>query len=155
MLLVEATVDLATGTVVGWVDHDDVRPALGFEESFTAIIALHEHDGFKAALAARGITDLTKVQIDPWPTGSFGIEAEDGRRVVRCICYYREQPGDNGYARPIEGLLVLVDMARGEVLEIIDHGRRAHARRPRQLLHRGPARRGTTCGRSRSPSRRA
>src|SRR4029450_2181426 len=35
--LVEATVDLATGEVAGWVDHDGVRPALGFGESLTSI----------------------------------------------------------------------------------------------------------------------
>ena len=120
--LVEATVTLATGEVVGWEAHDGVRPALGFGESLEAIAALHEHAGFRAALAARGITDLGKVQIDPWPTGSFGIAAEEGRRVARCICFYREEPGDNGYARPIEGLQALVDMGRGEVLDVLDTG---------------------------------
>ena len=120
--LIEAVVSLASGAVASWTEHDRVRPALGFEESFNAIVALHEHDGFKAALAARGITDLEKVQIDPWPAGSFGIAHEDDRRIARCLIYYREQPGDNGYARPIEGLLATVDIARGEVLELIDHG---------------------------------
>lgn len=120
--LVEAVVGIASGEVVSWTEHDGMRPALGFEESFNAIVALHEHEGFKAALDARGVTDLDKLQIDPWPTGSFGIAIEEGRRIVRCLFYYRDQPGDNGYARPIEGLLAVVDMARGEVLEVIDHG---------------------------------
>lgn len=120
--LVEAVVSVASGEVVSWVERKGVRPALGFEESFNAIIALHEHEGFKAALAARGITDLDKLQIDPWPTGSFGIAVEDGRRIVRCLFYLRDEPDHNGYARPIEGLLAVVDMARGEVLEVIDHG---------------------------------
>ena len=61
---------LATGEVVGWESHDGVRPALGFGESLGAIAALHEHEGFRAALAARGITDLGKVQVDPWPTAA-------------------------------------------------------------------------------------
>jgi primary-amine oxidase len=120
--VVEASVALDSGEVVGWVAHDDARPALGFGESLVAIAALHEHEGFRAALASRGISDLAKVQIDPWPAGNFGVAAEKGRRVARCICFYREQPGDNGYARPIEGLQALVDMARGEVLELIDTG---------------------------------
>ena len=120
--LVEATVALPAGTVESWVHHDDVRPALGFEESLIAIVALHEHDGFRKALAERGITDLEKVQIDPWPTGRFGIAPDDRRRIVRCICFYREQLGDNGYARPIEGLHALVDMARGQVIELVDRG---------------------------------
>ena len=120
--LIEAVVDLVEGTVVSWQQRDEVRPALLFEESFNAIVALHEHEGFREAIAARGITDLAKLQIDPWPTGNFAIPAEQGRRIVRCLFYYREDPADNGYARPIEGLLATVDAARGEVLDIVDHG---------------------------------
>src|SRR6476661_11105883 len=40
--VVEALVNIATGDVVSWVERSDVRPALLFEESFNAIIALHE-----------------------------------------------------------------------------------------------------------------
>ncbi|MCU1357160.1 MAG: primary-amine oxidase [Acidimicrobiales bacterium] len=120
--VVEAVVEVASGELVGWDVRDGVRPALGFHESLVAIATLHGHDGYREALARRGITDLTQVQIDPWPTGSFGDPAEEGKRVARCISYFREHPSDNGYARPIEGLLAVVDMARGEVLEIIDHG---------------------------------
>ena len=120
--LVEAVVDLGSGDVVSWVERQDVRPALLFEESFNVIIALHGHDGFRAAMAKRGITDLDQVQMDPWPTGAFGVPAEEGRRISRCIFYFREDPADNGYGRPIEGVLATVDMARGEVLEVVDHG---------------------------------
>ena len=35
-------------------DATDVRPALLFEESFAAIIALHEHDGWRAAMRPAG-----------------------------------------------------------------------------------------------------
>src|SRR4030095_4309079 len=93
--VVEATVDLGTGEVAGWVDHDGVRPALGFGESLVTILAVHEHPAFVAALAARGIDDVSKVQIDPWPAGNFGNQAEEGRRVAHCLPYYRENEGDN------------------------------------------------------------
>jgi len=119
---IEAVVVVATGQVVAWEERSDVRPALLFEESFNAIVALHEHDGFRDAMHKRGITDLDKIQIDPWPTGNFGVPIEDGRRIVRCLFYYRESPGDNGYARPIEGVLAFVDGARGEVLDVVDYG---------------------------------
>ncbi|MCU1498384.1 MAG: primary-amine oxidase, partial [Acidimicrobiales bacterium] len=118
----EAIVALPAGELRDWRVLDDVRPGLLFEESLLAIIALYDHPEWVAALAKRGITNLEKVQIDPWPTGSFGIAAEEGRRVVRCIAYYREDPEANGYARPIEGLLARVDMARSEVLDVIDLG---------------------------------
>ncbi|HXQ60592.1 MAG TPA: primary-amine oxidase, partial [Acidimicrobiales bacterium] len=77
---------------------------------------------WQEAMRRRGITDFEKVQIDPWPTGNFGNPAEEGRRIARCISYYREQPEDNGYARPVEGVVATVDAARGEVLEVVDLG---------------------------------
>ncbi|HVV38153.1 MAG TPA: hypothetical protein VHC63_16215, partial [Acidimicrobiales bacterium] len=122
LAVIEASVRLDTGEIVFWREVDGVRPALGFEEALNAIVAMHAHDGYKAALARRGITDLATVQIDPWPTGNFGIAAEEGRRVFRCLSYLRDEPGDNGYARPIEGLLVWVDGARSEVLDVQDFG---------------------------------
>ena len=81
-------------------------------EAIGAIVTTKEHPEYIAALAKRGITDLDDVQIDPWPAGVFGYECEDGRRITRCISFLRTDPTDNGYARPIEGLIVHFDMAR-------------------------------------------
>jgi primary-amine oxidase len=120
--VVEAVVDVGRGAVASWREVPGVRPALLYGESFNAIVALHEHPEWKAALARRGITDLTRVQIDPWPAGNFGLSHEEGRRISRCLAYYRETDTDNGYARPIEGLIAFVDNGRGEVLEVVDHG---------------------------------
>ena len=36
-------------------------------------------------------------------------------------------PADNGYARPIEGIVAVVDLNRMEVLRIEDHGLRQHS----------------------------
>src|SRR5437588_44636 len=101
--VVEAVIDVGRRAVVSWHEVPGVRPALLYGESFNAIVALHEHPEWKAALARRGITDLTRVQIDPWPAGNFGLSHEEGRRISRCLAYYRETDTDNGYARPIEG----------------------------------------------------
>jgi len=119
--VVEAEVD-AKGTVVEWREVADVRPALLFEDAMRAIRALKADARWQAAMHARGISDFDRVQVDPWPTGNFGIAIEDGRRVSRCICFYREEPASNGYARPIEGVVAFVDGARGEVLDVVDHG---------------------------------
>ncbi len=121
--LIEAIVDLGTiETILGWERIEEARPAVGMGESLIAIAALHENDDYRAALARRGITDLERVQVDPWPTGNFSNPIEEDRRIARCVSFYRAAPADNGYARPIEGLQALVDMARGEVLEVIDLG---------------------------------
>lgn len=120
--VIEALVDLPSGRIVEWAEQEGVRPALLFDDSLRAIIALKADADWQEAMRRRGITDFEKVQIDPWPTGNFGNPAEEGRRIARCISYYREQPEDNGYARPIEGVVATVDAARGEVLEVIDLG---------------------------------
>jgi primary-amine oxidase len=100
----------------------DARPALLFEDSINAIVAVMENEEFIAAMKRRGIDDMAKVQLDPWPAGTFGIPHEEGRRITRVIAFLRDEPTDNGYGRPIEGVVAIVDMGRGEVLEVQDHG---------------------------------
>ncbi len=121
-VLLEAVVSLTDGAVVRCDEIADARPALLFEESFNAIVAVMEDEKWQAAMRARGIEDFSKVQLDPWPAGTFGIAHETDRRITRVLSYYRDEPQDNGYARPIEGVLVFVDLATGEVLEVLDEG---------------------------------
>jgi primary-amine oxidase len=120
--LLEAVVSVTTGDVRSVRTIEDMRPALMFGESLDAILKLPEHPEWLAALRRRGIEDPARVQIDPWPAGSFGLDLEDGRRISRCIAYLRESPTDNGYARPIEGLIAFFDGGAGEVIEVQDYG---------------------------------
>src|SRR5438874_7748433 len=121
-LLLEAVVWLTSEAVTRCDEVHDVRPALLFEESFNAIVAVMENEQWQRAMRARGIDDFSKVQLDPWPAGRFGVAHETDRRITRVLSYLRDDPNDNGYARPVEGVLVFVDLATGEVLEVQDHG---------------------------------
>ena len=81
--------------------------------------------------------------------------AETDRRIARCISFLRETPEDNGYARPIEGLIVHFDLGRNEVIEVIDHGPVVAARHStRATTPRITSRCAPTSSRSRSPSRK-
>jgi primary-amine oxidase len=120
--VVEAIVSVTRREVDSWKIVHDVRPPLQIEESIHVLAALHEHPEWNAALDRRGIVDRSLVQIDPWPAGTFGLAHEQGRRITRCLAYLRESADDNGYARPLEGLVAFVDMGRGEVLEVVDYG---------------------------------
>jgi primary-amine oxidase len=120
--IVEAVVSVTAKEIRSWVEMEDVRPSLLFEESFRAIQAVHADPTWRAAMERRGIKDFDAVQIDPWPAGSFGLAVEADRRICRCLSYVRDSPQDNGYAKPVEGVVAFVDMARGEVLEVVDHG---------------------------------
>ncbi|MGH9918197.1 MAG: primary-amine oxidase, partial [Nitrososphaerales archaeon] len=118
----DIVVSVTAGEVRSFVEKEGVSPPLLFEESLGAILALQAHPDWQAAMKRRGIDDLENVQIDPWPAGSFGEVHEEGRRICRCIGFVRESPEDNGYARPIEGVVGFVDMGRDEVLEVVDTG---------------------------------
>jgi primary-amine oxidase len=120
--VVEAIVSVTRREVDSWKVVNDVRPPLQIEESIHVLAALHDHPEWNAALDRRGIVDRSLVQIDPWPAGTFGLAHEQGRRITRCLAFLRESADDNGYARPLEGLVAFVDMGRGEVLEVVDLG---------------------------------
>jgi primary-amine oxidase len=122
--VVEAVVDVGAGVIEAWEEISHVRPTLLMHEAAQAIGTIRAHPEYLAALARRGITPdmIDRVQIDPWPAGVFGYECEDGRRISRCISFLRDDQTDNGYARPIEGLIVHFDNGRNVVLEVNDHG---------------------------------
>jgi primary-amine oxidase len=122
--VVEAIVDLGTGAIESWTEVDDVRPTLLMTEAANAVFTTMAHPEYITALGRRGITPdmFDRLQIDPWPAGAFGYDCEEGRRISRCLSFLREDKTDNGYARPIEGIIVHFDNGRNEVIEVIDHG---------------------------------
>ena len=122
LLAIEVVVRVPSGEVTQWDVHEDVHPALLFTESMHAIIAVKEHPDWQAAMRRRGIEDFDLVQIDPWPAGTFDSPHEEGRRISRCISYLRESTTDNGYARPVEGVVVFFDQGNNAVLEVVDYG---------------------------------
>jgi primary-amine oxidase len=79
---------------------------------------------FLSALARRGIRtpeQLQKVFITPLTPGSFGLP-EEARRIVKAQMYYTEGAAINLYARPIEGLQLIVDLDDRRVLRVLDSG---------------------------------
>jgi primary-amine oxidase len=113
---------LGSGEVTRTRSVTGMRPQIGFAEIPQAMDQVRADPTVKAACARRGIADTSHLQIDPWPTGNMGLEHEEGRRVVRCIAFYREDPADNGYARPVDGLMVFVDLDAMEVYRVDDIG---------------------------------
>ena len=54
--------------------------------------------------------------------GYLNDEDAPTRRLNRPLTYVRHSEDENGYAHPVEGLLALLDLDRGEVLDVVDHG---------------------------------
>ncbi len=120
--VIELVVSLTAAAVVAEERVPGMQTALLGIECIEVMAALRTDERFQAALALRGITDMGMVQIDPWPAGRFGTPEEEGRRITRVVAYLRTDKTDNGYARPIEGILCYVDLATSEVIAVEDHG---------------------------------
>ena len=118
----DAIVDLVTGEVT--LDRIASGQApIGFSDAVNAVLITKQDEGWQAAMKQRGITDFENVQIDPWPSGGFvHPDVPAGHRVHRAISFVREDKTDNGYARPVQGLIAHVDLTAGKVAHLEDHG---------------------------------
>jgi primary-amine oxidase len=120
---IEARVAFAPDEVTAWHRRTDIQPMAVITELMEAEELVRRDSEFQAALTRRGITDFDALQVDAWPAGHFGNADEDGgRRLGRAVAFVKPKPGDSEWARPIDGVIALVDLNRLEVLRIDDHG---------------------------------
>lgn len=116
----EAEVDLGTRRLASWREVQGVQPlvmAVEYEE-LPGIVRADAR--WRAAMHRRGIRDLDAVQIDGWAVGDVPA-AHRGKRLMRALAYLKEG-SVNFYGRPIEGVVALVDLGAGRVLEVEDTG---------------------------------
>jgi primary-amine oxidase len=115
----EATIDLAAGRTVAWKEVKGVQPPLLIEDFTLAEQVVLNDRGWRAAVAKRGIHDLSRVEVDVW--GGGPEPGDTSHRVVRTVSYYG---GDDGIAhfRPIEGLIAWVDLDTRKVEHLLDTG---------------------------------
>ncbi|HEY3702901.1 MAG TPA: primary-amine oxidase [Acidimicrobiales bacterium] len=116
----EAVVSITRSTVLSWRSVPGAVTPLLVDELVFAFQAVKADARWQEAMRRRGVNDFDLVQVDPWPAGNFGIASEEGRRLVRCVSYVRTHAADNGYARPVEGLVAVVDLATAQVIELVD-----------------------------------
>ena len=119
----EAVVSLTRACVVSWRAVEGAQAPLMYEE-FMACDALVTSDPrWQEAMTARGVTDFGLCMVDAWASGYTGPEdAPAERRICRPLTFVRSSEFDNGYARPVEGLVVTVDLDAMEVVDVTDHG---------------------------------
>lgn len=118
----DATVDLNTKEILVSRITTGQAP-IGFSDVISAIKITKADSAWQAAMRARGITDFDLVQIDAWPTGGFVHESiPPNHRAHRAIAFVREDATDNGYARPVQGLIAHVDLTANKVAYLENHG---------------------------------
>jgi primary-amine oxidase len=118
----EVIVSLTDSRVISCEPAAGVQPLADVTELAEAEELLRLDPAFQHALARRGVTDFTTVQVDAWPAGNFGSSDDPERRLARGLAFIRPHGEDNEWAHPVDGVIGLVDLNRLEVLGVEDHG---------------------------------
>jgi primary-amine oxidase len=100
----------------------DGQPPIMLEE-FVAVDEIVKADqGWRAAMARRGIGDDDLALVCPCPlsAGSFDLPGERGRRLLRVLSFRQHRPSDHPWAHPIDGVVAYVDLVSRRVVRLID-----------------------------------
>ncbi|WP_082590493.1 primary-amine oxidase [Agromyces sp. Soil535] len=112
----------ALAVIEGWTSIDHRRPGVSSDEARMIAQAARNSPLLTEALAKRGITDTSLVWVDPESITGFEPEDLSDRRLSWGTVWHREFPEDNGYARPVAGLVPILDLDALEVVRVEDHG---------------------------------
>jgi primary-amine oxidase len=115
----EAIADLSGSRLVSWNEVPGQPPVLAGEfDELSRIVKANPE--WQAAMKKRGITDFTTVQVDGWAVGEVA-SSQPAARLMRGVTYLVDGQ-TNFYGRPIEGVIALVNMNTGSVVELVDTG---------------------------------
>ncbi|MBI4423912.1 MAG: primary-amine oxidase [Elusimicrobia bacterium] len=119
-LTYEGIVNLKSGKTERLAAKPGVHAGLLASELGSASEIVRADPGWQEALRRRGITNFSAVHLDGWASGAVGA-AGGGPRLVRVLSFYKGK-SSNFYARPVEGLVAVVDMATRKVVRLEDAG---------------------------------
>jgi primary-amine oxidase len=119
-LMTEVTVNLKQKTIVRSRDLPGIKPPVLIEEYDRARVLIRADKRWQDAVRKRGIENLEDVLVDLWAPGLMSAsEVKPGQRLLRGLTYMKKG-AKNFYARPIEGIVVTVDLSKGKVIEVLD-----------------------------------
>jgi primary-amine oxidase len=100
-----------------------VQPSVMLEEFLAAEDLVRKDPRWQEAMRKRGIQDFSLCMIDPWSTPNVqpDVGPDDGR-FVSPLTWLRDDPADNGYAHPVEGVITRVNLDTLTVDSVEDHG---------------------------------
>ncbi|RLM85466.1 hypothetical protein C2845_PM04G23020 [Panicum miliaceum] len=111
------------GKVISSTVVPDVQPAMDAVEYAEVEATVKSHLPFIEAMKKRGIYDMDLVMVDAWCAGYYSEADGPSRRLSKPIIFCRTEsdcPMENGYARPVEGIHIVVDMQNNVVIEFED-----------------------------------
>ncbi|KAH9627216.1 hypothetical protein KSS87_020762 [Heliosperma pusillum] len=111
------------GKVISSVVVPDVQPPMDAVEYAECEAVVKDYPPFSEAMKKRGIEDMDLVMVDAWCVGYHSEVDAPSRRLAKPLIFCRTEsdcPMENGYARPVEGIYILVDMQNMVVVEFED-----------------------------------
>lgn len=123
-MIYEAIVDIDARVIDSWTAVPGRFPSYLVEHMTGVEEAVMKDERWQEALRKRGVTDFSLAMIDPWPAGYYGAQDhyDNSPLICRPLTFMRAAPSENGYARPVEGLIVTFDLDTMTVLDVEDHG---------------------------------
>lgn len=120
----EAAVSLDAEKVVDWKHVPDVQPSITLAEFEECEETVKHNTEWREAAAKRGVEDFDLTIVDPWSAGHHLVpdDVDTERRLAHGMSWVRTSKEDNGYARPLDGLHVWVDLDEMEVVKLLDRG---------------------------------
>lgn len=124
----DVVVSVTAGKVLSQVELDPANAPYGqpqylFEEYERAAEIVMASPEWRAAMERRGLADRIDLAFcTPLAPGFTGREDEVGRRVIRSLTFLRDSEDDIGWAHPVEGLIVHIDLTENRVIRIEDEG---------------------------------
>jgi primary-amine oxidase len=120
-MVYEAVVDLGSRTVERWTAVPGVQSAVLADEWQAARRIVKSDAPWQDAMRRRGHAAFDRLVCVPFAAGNLDQPSERGRRLVRVACF--DGDGTSSFwARPIEGLIAVVDLDEGRVIRLIDDG---------------------------------
>jgi primary-amine oxidase len=75
---------------------------------------------WRAAMARRGLHDLSQIRTCPITAGAFGPPEDDRRRMVRVLAFAQPREHDLAWAHPVDGVAAYVDLIEKKVFKVTD-----------------------------------
>jgi primary-amine oxidase len=118
----EARIDLRAQRVISFTPLAGVQPSIMTVEIDRVAPLVRADRAFQEAMRKRGLTNMADIQLDPWAPGLLDPKTEPRTtRWVRALPYLKGKQ-KNPYARPIEGVVALVNLTEMRVERVIDLG---------------------------------
>ncbi len=120
----EAVVDLRARKLVSWAEQPNAQPAVFASEYATVDELVRADQRWQKAMRDRGIDPDDVYLDDGWAVGDLTVPGvKPGTRLLRALSFFQGRL-PNPYDRPIEGVVVTIDMNRLKVVQVIDSGAR-------------------------------